>query len=182
MTYTYLRKYFVIEVVITGFISIAALIFCTAWAVQGIYPPLMVLLDIAAFYQTWNTFVAIANPETVTLTDEEISFSCWGRTDAYRIDELSEFRVREFPTAGKMYLRINKHNLFKGRYWLQTKQMSNGAELFRRIQDLEYQIHPETLKARARRVNTAYLEAERKTGDEAESAVPRRRARRRKKR
>ncbi len=179
MTYTYLRKYFIIEVVITGFISIGALVLCTIWAIQGTYPALMLLIDVAAFYQAWNTFVAIANPETVTLTDEELSFSCWGRTDTYRIDELTEFRVREFPTAGKMYLRVNKHNLFKGRYWLQTKQMSNGAELFRRIQDLEYQIHPETLKARARRVNTAYLESEQKAKKETKDTGRRRRARRR---
>lgn len=182
MTYTYLRKYFIIEVVLTGIISIAALILCTIWAIMGIYTPLMVLLDIAAFYQTWNTFVAIANPETVTFTDEEISFSCWGRTDSYRIDELTEFRVREFPTAGKMYLRINKHNIFKGRYWLQTKQMSDGAELFRRIQDLEYRIHPDTLKARARRVNTEYIEAEQQGNAKTSKTPYRRHSHRRKKR
>ncbi len=170
MTYTYMKRYFLIEVQLTAVISALALILCTVWAFMGIYPPLMVLIDIAAFYQLWNTFVAIANPREVTLTDEEISFSCWGRTESYRIDELKEFRVREFPTAGKMYIRVNDHNIFHGRYWLQTQQMTNGKELFQRIQDLEYAIHPDTLKARARRVNTEYIEAEKQRDAESEES------------
>lgn len=159
-TYTYEKRYFVIEVLITGIISVAAVVLCPIIALQGFYPPIMGMLAIVGFYQTWNTFVAIANPETVTIDDETISFSAWGRTDSYRLDELTEFRVREFPSAGKMYLRINKHTIFKGRYWLQTKQFTDGAELFRRVCDMEYQLHPDSLKATARRVNTAYMEAE----------------------
>lgn len=164
MTYTYIKRYFIIEVLLTGIISIAALLLCTTWAIMGIYPPLMVLIDIAAIYQIWNTFIAIANPEQVTLDDEELSFSCWGRTDSYRLSEIKELRIREFPSAGKMYLRINNHNLLHGRYWLQTKQMENGKELFQRLLDLEYQLHPDTLKARARRVNTEYIKAEQRKG------------------
>ena len=63
-----------------------------------------------------------------------------------------------------MYIRINDSSLFKGRYWLQTRVMTDGRELFQRICDLEFRIHPDTLKARARRVNSEYLEAEGASG------------------
>ena len=159
-TFTYIKRFFVIEVILTGLISLGALIVCPLMAYRGVLPPVMIMLAIAAFYQVWNTFIAIANPEKVTITDDSIIFSCWGREDKYPFSELAEFRVREFPTAGKMYIRINNHNLFHGRYWLQTNQMTDGKELFRLICDMEYQIHPDTIKARARRINTEYLENE----------------------
>ena len=38
--------------------------------------------------------------------------------------------------------------------------MTDGKELFQRMTDIEYAKHPETIKARARRINTEYLEHE----------------------
>lgn len=159
-TYTYMKRYFVIEVLITGLICLAALVVCPILAYQGFLSGIMIVLMVPAAYQAWNTFIAIANPETVTIDDEAISFAAWGRTDSYRLDEMTSFRVREFPTAGKMYIRINEPSLLRGRYWLQTRVMTDGKELFQRLCDMEYKMHPDTLKARARRVNTEYMEVE----------------------
>ena len=38
--------------------------------------------------------------------------------------------------------------------------MTDGQELFSKILDIEYQLHPDTIKARARRTNTKYLQIE----------------------
>lgn len=159
-TYTYMRRYFVVEVILTGLICIAALIICPILAYQGFMPGIMLVLMIPAFYQAWNTFVAIANPKTVTIDDQMISFGAWGRSDTFRFDKLRSFQVREFPSAGKMYIRIDGGNWLHGRYWLQTRVMTDGKELFQRLCDTEYRINPNTLKARARRVNARYIAAE----------------------
>lgn len=159
-TYSYLKRYFFIEATLTGIVCLAALVVCPYLAYKGIVPGIMIVLMVPAAYQVWNTFIAIANPETVEIDEEAISFSAWGRTDRYAWSDVRSFRVREFPSAGKMYIRINDSSLFKGRYWLQTRVMTDGRELFQRICDLEFRIHPDTLKARARRVNSEYLEAE----------------------
>jgi hypothetical protein len=66
--------------------------------------------------------------------------------------------IREFPSSGKMYLRVGKTTLLHGRYWLQTKVFTDGRELFQALLDIEYAKNPDTIKARARRVNTEYLE------------------------
>ena len=163
-TYSYLKRYFFIEVTLTGMVCLAALVVCPYLAYKGIVPGIMIVLMVPAAYQVWNTFIAIANPETVEIDEEAISFSAWGRTDRYAWSDVRSFRVREFPSAGKMYIRINDSSLFKGRYWLQTRVMTDGRELFQRICDLEFRIHPDTLKARARRVNSEYLEAEGASG------------------
>ena len=51
---------------------------------------------------------------------------------------------------------MNGGGLLKGRYWLNTRNYNDGQELFRLLLDMEYEKHPESLKARARRVNTEY--------------------------
>ena len=165
-TYSYLKRYFFIEVTLTGIVCLAALLVCPYLAYKGIVPGIMIVLMVPAAYQVWNTFVAIANPQTVEIDDEAIAFSAWGRTDRYLWNDVTSFRVREFPSAGKIYIRVNNSGLLRGRYWLQTRVMTDGRELFQRICDLEYKIHPDTLKARARRVNSEYLEAEKASDDE----------------
>lgn len=165
-TYSYLKRYFFIEVTLTGIVCLAALLVCPYLAYRGIVPGIMIVLMVPAAYQVWNTFVAIANPQTVEIDDEAIAFSAWGRTDRYAWNDVTSFRVREFPSAGKIYIRINNSGLLRGRYWLQTRVMTDGRELFQRICDLEYKIHPDTLKARARKVNSEYLEAEKASDDE----------------
>ncbi len=34
--------------------------------------------------------------------------------DSFDLCELNRFMIREFPSAGKMYIRVNKAGLFKG--------------------------------------------------------------------
>ena len=165
-TYSYLKRYFFIEVTLTGIVCLAALLVCPYLAYKGIVPGIMIVLMVPAAYQVWTTFVAIANPQTVEIDDEAIAFSAWGRTDRYLWNDVTSFRVREFPSAGKIYIRVNNSGLLRGRSWLQTRVMTDGRELFQRICDLEYKIHPDTLKARARRVNSEYLEAEKASDDE----------------
>lgn len=159
-TYTYEQPFFTIEVLITGIFCAFIAVVCLVFAALQMYlpPALSVMFAVVALYQVWNTFIAIANPEKVTFEDDAISFSAFGRTDRFAYSDISEFRVREFPSAGKMYIRINDGGLLKGRYWIQSKVMSDGEELFNRILDFEYAKHPDTIKARARRVNTEYLE------------------------
>ena len=165
-TYSYLKRYFFIEVTLTGIVCLAALLVCPYLAYKGIVPGIMIVLMVPAAYQVWNTFLAIANPQTGEIDDEAIAFSAWGRTDRYLWNDVTSFRVREFPSAGKIYIRVNNSGLLRGRYWLQTRVMTDGRDLFQRICDLEYKIHPDTLKARARRVNSEYLEAEKASDDE----------------
>lgn len=161
-TYSYQQPYYSIEVVATGLFCIFLAVACLICAMLNVLlPPALACIFVAvALYQVWNTFVSISNPREVTIDNSTISFSAFGRNDTYSLENIDEFRVREFPSAGKMYIRINGGGLLRGRYWLQTSVMTDGKDLFQRMTDIEYAKHPETIKARARRVNTEYLERE----------------------
>ena len=158
-TYTYKEPYFTMEVKGEGFFCVFLLCACVwltytnAFNMWGLY----VVFGIAALYQVWNTFIARCYSHSVTLDDEQISFELFGKTQSYKLSDLNEFRVREYPSSGKMYLRVGDHNALHGRFWLSTKVFEDGRELFDRLRDLEYQIHPDTLKARARRTNEEYV-------------------------
>ena len=54
----------------------------------------------------------------------------------------------------RLYLRINKYSLLKGRYWLDTKSYENSENLYLNIMELERLICPNQLKYnhRSRRV------------------------------
>lgn len=71
--------------------------------------------------------------------------------------DIDSFLVREFPSSGKIYLRVNDASLVSGRFWIPTKMFNDSEELFSLLRDLEYKIHPDSLKARARRTNEEYL-------------------------
>ena len=138
-TYTYQEPYFTMEVKAEGafcvliFFACAWLIYTNAYNMWGLY----VVFAVAALYQ--------------------VSFELFGKSQSYKLSELKEFRVREYPSSGKMYLRVGDHNALHGRFWLSTKTFTDGQELFGRLRDLEYEIHPDTLKARARRTNEEYV-------------------------
>lgn len=156
--YSYDKKFFNIQVTLTGIFSILIAIGCLIGIILGQPPALLTLAIIAAVYTAWNDFISNSNPEKVIIADDYISFSSFGREDKYMFDQLESFKLREFPSAGKIFIRVNNAGIFKGRYWVHTRNFSDGKELFMRLIDMEYNIHPDSLKAKARRVNTEYIE------------------------
>ena len=144
-----------------GFCAVICLA-CVAIAALDIFIPrgLALVFGAVAFYQVWNTFISLSNPERVEIDEEgdSISFSGFGRVDSYKLSELSTFLVRPFPSSGKTYIRVQNHNIFKGRYWVPTKMFSDGGELFTYLVNLGYKVHPNSLQARAHDVNKDYLE------------------------
>lgn len=161
-TYVYEPPFYNIEVTFTGVFCAVICVACIVMAVLDAFIPrgLAIIFGAVAFYQVWNTFVSLSNPERVTVDEEgdSICFSGFGREDTYQISKLSTFRVRPFPSSGKTYIRVQNHNIFKGRYWVPTKMFSDGGELFSYLVDLSNKVHPDSLQARAHEVNKDYLE------------------------
>lgn len=150
---------FNVSVTATGIFCLALLVaslLCIAGVLDVMPVALGLLVLLVSGYQVWNTFVSIANPQDVIIDDEGISFRAYGREDRYGFGDIHEFRVREVMGDGRMYVRVNGGGPLHGRYWIQTGYMNDGDELFRWIEDFEYQTDPNSLKARARRSSEAY--------------------------
>lgn len=161
-TYTFERRYYVVDVIAVG-VFCAALALWAAWGlIGGSAFPVGILWAVLLVcgYQVWNTFVAIANPEKVTLTDDELVFQGFGRTDRFPLSGIRELSVREVGGKEKLYVRVNGGGPVKGRYWVQAGHMAGGLELAEALEALEERVHPDSLKARARRSNRVYAEHE----------------------
>ncbi|WP_231036115.1 hypothetical protein [Pectinatus sottacetonis] len=77
-----------------------------------------------------------------------------GRFQKYRYDKIKYFKVREARYSRNMFIRINKPLLGKGRFWINANGFNDSKELYEYIINLEYKIHPRSLKSIA---NNQYI-------------------------
>ncbi len=115
-SYVYEPPFYNIEVTFTGVFCAVICLACVAIAALDIFIPrgLALVFGAVAFYQVWNTFISLSNPERVEIDEEgdSISFSGFGRVDSYKLSELSTFLVRPFPSSGKtVYTRPEPQHL-----------------------------------------------------------------------
>ncbi|MGI6509641.1 MAG: hypothetical protein ACOX1L_03520 [Erysipelotrichaceae bacterium] len=152
--YVYKKDHFFVRVTLVGIICI----------LMGIYNIYLLIINrnylnlfivIICAYQILNTFFSLSNPEEVYIDDHRLTFKAYGKVHTYDFKQIYDFRVKEFPQAKKVYVRINKNqnNLLKGRYWVFCLYFNDADELFQWFLDKEYQMHPDTVKATARRSN-----------------------------
>ena len=154
--FKYNRLLYLFDVIITGIVAIGAFIASLVYFHSNL--SLLLLIGIVCIYTIWNSFVSKVHPEKIVIKENEIVFESFNSKDRYYIDGTDRFQLREFQSSGKLYLRIGNEQLQKGRYWINTKNYNNGKELFQLFRDLDYTINPDSLKSKARRVNTEYLQ------------------------
>ncbi len=154
--FKYNRLLYLFDVIITGIVAIGAFIASLVYFHSNL--SLLLVIGIVCIYTIWNSFVSKVHPEKIVIKENEIVFESFNSKDRYYIDGTDRFQLREFPSSGKLYLRIGNEQLQKGRYWINTKNYNNGKELFQLFRDLDYKINPDSLKSKARRVNTEYLQ------------------------
>ena len=154
--FKYNRLLYLFDVIITGIVAIGAFIASLVYFHSNL--SLLLLIGIVCIYTIWNSFVSKVHPEKIVIKENEIVFESFNSKDRFYIDGTDRFQLRDFPSSGKLYLRIGNEQLQKGRYWINTKNYNNGKELFQLFRDLDYKINPDSLKSKARRVNTEYLQ------------------------
>lgn len=155
--FVYNPTMYLFDVIITGIVSIGAAVVAAWFMLNTIFPALMFLLLVSGVYSAYNIFIAKVHPKFILMEGKVITFESFSLKKTYCLDQVETFKIREFPSAGKIYLRItSKHQSSK--YWINTRCYNDSRVLFKQLLELEYEKHPDTLKARARRVNTEYLQ------------------------
>ena len=154
MVYVHNKFSYFISVVLTGILTV----FIVAWSIfmisQNILPQLFLFIALVAGYNVWNTFVSQVNIKEIKLDGHTLEIKTLSKTHFISVDTCERFKIREFPSAGKMYIRIKDKKSY--RFWIDTKYFNDSKVLFTQLLDIEFNKHPDSLKARARRVNTEY--------------------------
>jgi len=86
--------------------------------------------------------VAISNPKEVILTKDEIIIKGFAGQHTFKKEGLEKLLVRRFYNAKKVYVRIGKASLLKGRYWIQLDHYSEGELLLSELLKIEEALHP----------------------------------------
>ena len=146
--YCYDDAIFARSVTFTGGFCLLIVLYSLVMLFTGSY--LFWIFLLVGLYQVFNTFVSISNPKEVVVEEDAISFSAYGKTHRYPLDEITSLRIKELDYHKKMYLRINEAGMMRGRYWIACKHMNDGAELWDYLAWLEYQKEPDQVKFRAR--------------------------------
>jgi hypothetical protein len=147
--YIYNPKSYFVQVVVTSVFCIAILFVSLYMIITNTNRNIFCFVGLIALYTFWNTFVTGSNPSKIILEENGISFVSFGRTVKYLFDEIHIFMAKDFRSSGRIFLRINKYNLFKGRYWVNAKEFNDSYELFLFLLKLEYKMNPDSLKSRA---------------------------------
>jgi len=143
-------KLYLFDVTLPGILSGVVFIVCLYQLIvtQEIYS-LYTLVAIVAAYTVMNSFISLSNPRQVIFKEGSIQFKSYNQEHFYVIADIKSLNVREFPSGGLLYIRIDQ-KLLKGRYWIRTHKFEEGKELFQRVLDLDYQKNPESLKSYAK--------------------------------
>ncbi|MEW9672095.1 hypothetical protein [Ammoniphilus sp. 3BR4] len=102
------------------------------WAVYGMWQqgPLLYykLAIITMPILILSTFKGIHNPTSVQLSESSICFHFFGMKHEYKWNDINYLKINQYPFIGKTLIRIDKPQIFGGRYWV-TNQMEGYEEL-----------------------------------------------------
>jgi hypothetical protein len=147
--YIYDSKGYFTHITLTAYFCIVIVLVSAGMIIAGYNRSVFALIALVAGYTVWNTFISRSNPSRVILEEDGISFEAYGKTTKYLFTDIKSFLAKDFRGSGKIFLRVNKSSLLRGRYWIHTKECNDSDELYLYILKLEHQTHPNNMKARA---------------------------------
>lgn len=153
--YEYDARRYLFDVKMPVILAALAIPVAGTLAANGILAPIMVGVIVLSLYILFNTLIAKTYPQTVELSATELSLTSFGRTDTYRVTDISRLQVRENGMTRSTYIRVNGGGLLRGRYFVGCGDLydadGNKAEaLFRFLLDTEARLDPDNLRVRAR--------------------------------
>lgn len=165
-TYKYRDAVYKRKVKVTGaYAGIIALAAIGYFLFSSNHNYLLIAVAVVGLYTYWETYVSLANPQEVTIDDKSITFAGCGKVHTYQWKDIYSFKVKEFVSARKVFVRINDAGIKKGRYWINCRYFNDTDQLYMFFRDKEYEIHPNSIKSYARRSNEKKFE-ERKVANE----------------
>lgn len=161
--YVYDKKIFSVRIIYAGILAAIVFVFGIYNIIKGSSMKyLWMLVCFLCAYTIITNFAAISYPEKIAIDKHKISFSAFNKSHIYSLKELKTFKIKEQHLAGKMYIRVNKTSLLKGRYWIDLKAYNDYKDLEKNLLKIEESVHPNSLKANIKKNNEIYMERKKK--------------------
>ena len=158
-TYVYNARRYLFDVKVPAVVAAIAFFVAGYFALAGMFTPIAIGVMVLCVYVLFNTLVAKTYPQTAALVDGELRLVSFGRTDVYRVDEITRLQVRENAMTHNAYLRVNGGGLLRGRYFVGCGDMydENGEkalDLYQFFLDTEARLDPDNIRVRSRTVES----------------------------
>lgn len=114
--------------------------------------PLFALVSIVGWVSAYRMVFQGTHPEKIEIDDKEMRFYYFGRVKVFRIEHLSQFKIKDLDPKRKVFLRIEDENGTRGRIWLSFDKYKDAGDLTYWLHDLEYRLNPNDLKYHNRRL------------------------------
>ena len=151
--YEYQTKQYNYKIRDIGIFAILYLIFSIYKYVQDYTKYVYLIPIIICIYIIWEDFISLSNPKIIHITDDYISFEAFNKKHLYKWEDIKKFKIKEFSTAKKMYIRINDDTLLKGRYWINCFYMNDRDELYMWLRNKEMELNPNSIKTQTIKAN-----------------------------
>ncbi|AZO94760.1 hypothetical protein [Halocella sp. SP3-1] len=157
--YIFEQKKFLIRVVYAGFLAAIVCLLGIFHVSRGSsIKYLWMFVCFLCVYTIFTNFISISYPRKIVIDNNTISFSAFSKSHVYSRKELEGFKIKERHLVKKMYIRVNKPSLFKGRYWIDLKTYNDYEDLENDLLKIEENIHPNSLKEKIKKNNAIYEE------------------------
>lgn len=142
MKYTYTKDRYLLGVVGPAVLAF----YFTAYNFIKLYNGTGSVLNLIFFSFCLVAFVdyviALSNPKEVEIKEDEIIVRGFAGQHTFKKEGLEKLLVRRFYDVNKVYVRIGKSRLLKGRYWIQLRHYSDGDTLLNELLKMEDKLHP----------------------------------------
>lgn len=168
---------YLFDVKITGVVGIGAAAVGAGMLVTRTIPLIAAVVLVLGLYTAFNTFAARCYPRVVTIDDQRVVFESFGRTDEYRLDDITRIQLRENGKTLSLYVRLNGGGLLKGRYFMGCGDMTDASgeparALYDFFLDMQARLDPDNLRVRAR--SQAGAASRKQPAQEKTTGVPQR--------
>ena len=89
---------------------------------MAVFIPFLLILDL----------LTLKEPTKITDDGEKITFHAFNRNRAYKWEDITQFRVKQFRMSDRILVQIG-NEVISGRYWFNTNSISNGQELLDKL-------------------------------------------------
>jgi hypothetical protein len=114
VTFAYPRARWIVGALATDvLLGVALLLF----ALRNDGPLAHAMLIAIPLVLSWGV-VTLHHPRSVSIDDEAITFSAYGRRHRFAWSEVEQLRVRRFLVRDRVLVRISPASPWRGRYWI----------------------------------------------------------------
>ena len=105
--YAYDPKRYAVRITGIGYFSVLIMLYSIYQLIASkkLY---FIAVIVVCLYIVWESFITLANPDKVIISDDAITFKVKDREDRYLWKDIRDFRVKEFIDRKQVYIRINK--------------------------------------------------------------------------